>query len=385
MIGFRAGESSVMILVVCLLAAVITGCSRDSNANAKASDPQGPVQELGDPNLVTLAHPEQFPLVEAETRKVANELNVNGVVTPDVNRSVPVLSLSGGRVVEIRARLGDDVRKGQVLLLISSPDLGSAFSDYQKFAADEVLARRQLERSQLLYSKGAIAEKDLEVAQDSEEKAKVDVATARDRLRILGADPARPSPILEVKAPISGTIVEQNVTGGAGVRSLDNSPNLFTIADMSHLWALCDVYEDMLSRVNLGDIAEIRLNAYPDLVHEGRVSNISRVLDPNTRAAKVRIELDNPHGIMRAGMFVTASFRSRQQQTRLVIPASAILRLHDKDWVFRPLGGNRFRKVEVATGRTFSDGKQEVLSGLQPGDKIVSNALQFSSASEVQQ
>lgn len=385
MTQFKASAGLAMILVVCLLAAATTGCSRDSKANAKANDPQGHMEEMGDPNFVTIAHPEQFPLVEVELRKLADELHMNGVVSPDVNRSVPVLSLSGGRVVETRVRLGDDVKKGQVLLLISSPDLGSAFSDYQKFAADEVLVRRQLERAQLLYSKGAVAEKDLDVAQDAEAKAKVDLTTAAERLRILGADPAHPSPILEVKAPISGTIVEQNVAGGTGVRSLDNSPSLFTIADMSHVWVLCDVYEDMLSRVNLGDIAEIRLNAYPDLVYEGRVSNITRVLDPATRTAKVRIELDNRHGIMRAGMFVSASFRSRQQKTRLVIPTSAILRLHDKDWVFRPLGENRFRKLEVRMGLTLPDGKQEVVSGLQLGDKIVSNALQFSNASEVQQ
>ncbi len=374
------GKALFSLVVIGVL--LQAGCSR---GKASSADTPAKVEANSDPNVISIEHPERFPLVEVETRKLAEGLHVNGVVSPDVNRSVPVLSLSGGRVVEIRVRLGDDVKKGQILLLISSPDLGSAFSDYQKFAADEVLTRRQLERSQLLYSKGAIAEKDLEAAQDAEAKAKVDLATATDRLRILGADPAHPSPILEVKAPISGTIVEQNVTGGTGVRSLDNSPNLFTIADMSHVWVLCDVYEDMLSRVNLGDIAEIRLNAFPDRVHEGRVSNISRVLDPNTRTAKVRIELDNPHGIMRAGMFVTASFRSRQQQQRLVIPTSAILRLHDKDWVFRPLGGNRFRKVEVRTGSTLPDGKQEVLSGLQLGDKIISNALQFSSTSEMQQ
>jgi len=372
------------VLFVCLVAGASAGCSRKSGTNAEGNPGPAKVEEVGDVNLVTVAHQEQFPLVEVEARKLADELHVNGVVTPDVNRSVPVLSLSGGRVVEIRARLGDDVKKGQILLLISSPDLGSAFSDYQKFTADEILARRQLERSQLLYSKGAIAEKDLEAAQDAEDKAKVDLATANNRLRILGADPAHPSPILEVKAPISGTIVEQNVTGGAGVRSLDNSPNLFTIADMSHVWVLCDVYEDMLSHVNLGDVAEIRLNAYPDRVHQGRVSNISRVLDPSTRTAKVRIELDNPHRLMRAGMFVRASFRSRQPQQRLVIPTSAILRLHDKDWVFRPLDGSHFRRVEVRTGATLPDGKQEVLSGLQLGDKIISNALQFSSASEMQ-
>jgi cobalt-zinc-cadmium efflux system membrane fusion protein len=162
---------SSAVLLVCLVAGASAGCSRKSRANAEGSPGPAKVEEVGDVNLVTVAHPEQFPLVEVEARKLADELHVNGVVTPDVNRSVPVLSLSGGRVVEIRARLGDDVKRGQILLLISSPDLGSAFSDYQKFAADEILARRQLERSQLLYSKGAIAEKDFEAAQDAEDKA----------------------------------------------------------------------------------------------------------------------------------------------------------------------------------------------------------------------
>ena len=112
-------------------------------------------------------------------------------------------------------------------------------------------------------------------------------------------------------APISGTIVDQQITGGTGVKSLDNSPNLFTIADLSTVWVICDVYEDMLSRVHVGDTAEITLNAYPDQKFPGKVVNISEVLDPTTRSAKVRIELANPKGLMRAGMFVTATFKAR--------------------------------------------------------------------------
>jgi cobalt-zinc-cadmium efflux system membrane fusion protein len=329
---------------------------------------------------VQVDHPEQFLLATVEQRPMVDKLHVTGAVTPDVNRSVPVLSLAGGRAVEIRAKLGDEVSKGQVLLVINSPDVSQAFADYQKFQADEVFARQQLTRAQDLYAKGAIARQEQEAAENAEQKAQVDLRTAKQRIAILGADLSNPSPLVSIRAPISGAIVEQNVTGGAGVRSLDNSPNLFTIADLSRVWVLCDVYENDLHRVRLGDSAEVRLNAFPDRAFAGRVGNISTVLDPSTRAAKVRLELANPGGVMRAGMFATATFRSRTEQMQPTIPATAIMRLHDKDWVFVPLGGNRFRRLEVQAGPVSSGGFQVVLSGLTEGGKVVANALQFASA-----
>jgi cobalt-zinc-cadmium efflux system membrane fusion protein len=310
---------------------------------------------------------------------------VNGVVAPDVARTVPVLSLAGGRAVDIRARLGDDVKKGQVLVTISSPDISQAFSDYHKFQADELLAHQQLARSQALYDKGAVAQRDLEAAENAENKAKTDVQTALDRLRILGADPAHPSPVIEVRAPVSGTVVEQNVAGGAAVRSTDNSPNLFTIADLSHVWVLCDVYENNLGQVHVGDFAEVRLNAYPNRVFRARVINISRVLDSATHTAKVRLELDNPDGLMRAGMFVTATFRSQTERTVMVVPSTAVLRLHDRDWVFRSEGGGEFRRIPIQAGPVAPDNSQEVLSGLSPGAQVVVDALQFSNAAEENQ
>jgi len=358
------------------------GCADRADSTARANSTTA-VTETGDPDLITVDHPEQFPVVEVESRRIADELRMTGVVTPDVNRTVPVLSLGGGRAVQVFVRLGDDVKKGQVLLRISSPDLGQAFSDYQKFKADEVLAAKQLDRSQMLYAKGAIAAKDLESAQDAEDKAKVDLRTAADRIRILGGNLESASPLLDVRAPISGTIIEQNVTAGAAVRSTDNSPNLFTIANLSRVWALCDVYEDALTRVHLGDIAEVRLNALPDRTFHGQVGNISRVLDPNTRTAKVRVELDNPGGVFRSGMFATASIRSRKEVEQPVLPVAAIMRMHDKDWVFVPLGGNKFRRTEVKLGPMTKDGiQQEILAGLRAHDKVVGNALQFSNASE---
>ena len=215
--------------------------------------------------------------------------------------------------------------------------------------ADEKLAVAQLKRSKILYEKGAIAQKDLEVVQETEEKADVTVETAIERLRVLGADKDHPSAIVDIAAPVSGVITDQQVTAASGTQGLA-SPNAFTISDLSRVWIICDVYENDLAMVRLGERAEIRLNAYPNIVLKGPVSNIGSILDPNIRTAKVRVEVENP-GLMRLGMFVRATFHGQQAQVRGVVPASAILHLHDRDWVYVPKGSNTFRRVEVRSGR----------------------------------
>jgi cobalt-zinc-cadmium efflux system membrane fusion protein len=368
---------AAVLLSLLVALSLFSACSK-----TKAAPASGSIVEINkDPDVFTILHPEQFPVTTVQARNVYDELHVNGVIAPDVNRSVPVLSLGGGRVVDIRAKLGDRVQKGQVLLLINSPDFSSAFADYIKFNADQQLADKQLSRAKLLFDKGAIALADLENAEDVHAKATADRNAAVERVRLLGGDVNNPSPLLPLRAPISGTIVDQQITGGTGVRSLDNQQALFTIADLSVVWVLCDVYQDMLSRVHVGDIADITLSGY-DQKFPGKLANISQVLDPATRTAKVRIDLPNPIGLMRAGMFVTATFRTRVPVKRVVVPASAVVHLHDKDWVFIPMGGNQFRRVAIQLGGHEPDGAQEIISGLKPGDQVVTNALQFSSAVE---
>jgi cobalt-zinc-cadmium efflux system membrane fusion protein len=297
-----------------------------------------------------------------------------------VNRTIHVTSQGSGRVVDLRVKLGDFVHKGQVLLSIYSADLASAFSEYQKALADERLAYRALDRAQLLYSHGAIAQKDLEVAEDAEDKAKVDVRNAEDKVRLLGGDPNHPASVIELRAPVSGTIVEQNVAGSEGVKSLDNSPNLFTIADLSRVWILCDVYENDLDDVHVDDPAEVVFNAYKDKIYHGHVADIGRVLDPNTRSAKVRIVLPNPDGSLRPGMFAVATFRSRQLSQRLIVPSTAIMRLQDKDWVFRRDGTDTFRRLQVQALDLKQEGLSAVRGPVQPGQSLIANALQFSTA-----
>jgi cobalt-zinc-cadmium efflux system membrane fusion protein len=368
----RLRFSPIFVTAVLLLGA--TSCSNDTKAAPTKAE------ITLDPNIFTVDHPELFRLVSVEMKDLPSLVTANGSVTPDVNRTIHVTSQGSGRVTDLKVKLGDYVNKGQVLLTIHSADLAAAFSDYQKALADERLARKALDRAQLLYSHGAFAQKDLEAAEDAEDKAKADVQNTEQRVQLLGGDPNHPGAVIELRAPVSGTIVEQNVAGFEGVKTLDNSPNLFTIADLSQVWVVCDVYENDLGDVKMGDTAEIRLNAYPDKVLHGNIADISRVLDPTTRSAKVRIVLSNPDGSLRPGMFAVATFRSRKLQSRMVLPATAIMRLHDSDWVFRKEGDNKFRKVEVKTLGTSLDNMTEVNGAVKPGDSIIGNALEFSSS-----
>jgi membrane fusion protein, heavy metal efflux system len=365
-------------LVCCGLLPISCGPGK---ADPKAEAPPAPVVEHeADLNVVKVDHPDRFPLATAAEHKSVTTLTVTGVVNPDVSRNVPVISLSSGRVVEIRARLGDTVKKGQLLMRVQSSDISGAFSDYLKAVNDDRLAQRQAERAKILLDKGAIAQKDFEVAEAAEQDAKADLAAKADRLRVLGVDKDHPGGIVDVVAPVSGTIIDQQVTNAAGVQAL-SGPNPFTISDLSYVWIICDVYENDLRNMRLGEFADIHLNAYPDKALKGRIGNIGTILDPSIRTAKVRLELRNP-GMMRVGMFVTATFYGRTPETHTAVPASAVLHLHDRDWVFVPEERGQFRRVEVSVGNILPGNMQEVLSGIKPGVQVIQNALVFQNAAE---
>jgi membrane fusion protein, heavy metal efflux system len=367
------GARLVTMSLGLMLAAMAPGCGNSKGDPKAEAPPAAKVEREEDLNVIQVEHPEQFPLATAIAHESTSQLNATGTVSPDISRSVPVISIAAGRVVEVDARLGDTVKKGQILLRVQSADMSAAFSDYRKAVADEKLARIQFERAKLLYDKGAISLNDFQTAEDVENKAQVDVENTTERLHVLGGSVDHPAAIVDIRAPISGVITDQQVTNAAGVAGL-GSPNPFTISDLSNVWILCDVYENDLASVHVGETADIRLNAYPDKVFTGRISNVGPVLDPAIRTAKVRIEVHNP-GLMRVGMFVTATFHGQKKETRAAVPASAILHLHDRDWAYVPAGEKKFRRVEVAASGALPNGMQEIVSGIKPGQQVVSNAL----------
>jgi membrane fusion protein, heavy metal efflux system len=370
----RRSPKAGLLLVSMLLPLMFAGCNGHVDAAAEAPPPAKVVPGV-DVSLFTVDRPEQFPLAAATAHPTASELVVTGAVTPDVSRNVPVVSLASGRVMAIHARLGDTVHKGQLLLTIRSDDVAGGFDAYRKAVADELLARKQLNRAVDLYAHGAIAEQDLEVAKDTAEDAKITLETATEHLRLLGNDPDKPMGMVDIVAPTTGVITDQEVTNAATVQAY-SSPSPFTISDLSSVWIVCDVYENDLPNVRLGDTAEITLNAYPQRTFKGRVSNLGAILDPSIRTAKVRIEVQNP-GFMRLGMFAKAIGRGQTTEMHTVVPASAVLHMHDRDFVFVPAPDKKFRRLDVVGGDVMPDNSnlQEIKSGLKPGQQVVTNAL----------
>lgn len=368
-------------LAICL---ALTACEKKFNP-AEGAPPHAQVIETSNRGLVRVDHPEQYPLTAAGQIEDVNTLNVTGTVNPDISREVPVISLASGRVVDIRARLDDYVKKGDLLLRVQSPDITNAYDTYLKAANDELLANKAYVRAKDLYAHGAISLGMLEQAEDTENDAKADLNAAEQQLETLGVKKDHPSSIVNVYAPISGVIVAQNVTNAAAAGvTYSGTPNVFTIADLSTVWILCDVYENDLPKIQLGQRAQVHLNAYPDKVLTGHISDIGPVLDPTIRTANVRIEVPNPGNLLRLGMFVTATLESRQKELHAVVPSTAILHLHDREWVFVPAGNGQFQRVEVNLGKTLPGGQLEVLSGIQPGQQIVNSALQLEETVEAQ-
>src|SRR5580698_4612850 len=367
----------------CLSISLLAGCKGNPADPKSEAPPTAVVQADRDVNLVHVDRPEQFALVSATSYEATSTLQVTGTVNPDISRTIPVISIASGRVLEVHARIGDYVNKGQLLMEVQSNDVAGAFGQYLKAVSDERLTQVQLDRAKVLNEKGAIPNSQVEIAQNAEDDAKAALAAAEEQLRVLGVDKNHPAGLVKVYAPASGYIIAQNVTNAAAAGvTYTGSSNAFTIADLSHVWIICDVYENDLPIVHLGQKADIRLTAYPDRVLTGVISDIGAVLDPNIRTAKVRIQVENPDTLMRVGMFATATIHGKTQETRAAVPATAVLHLHDRDWVYVPAGDSKFRRLSVRGGEMLPGNMQEILSGINAGQQVVANALALQNSAD---
>jgi cobalt-zinc-cadmium efflux system membrane fusion protein len=372
-----------VVIAAALSLGVLTGCSGEKRDQAAQAPPAVQVENEGGVSLITVDRPNRFPIVAASEYSAASTLKVTGTVNPDISRQIPVISIASGRVVAIHTQIGAYVMKGQLLMEVQSTDISNAFDQYLKAVNDERLARTQDERAKILYEKGAIAKSQLEIADDGEQDAKTDLTAAEQQLVVLGVDKNHPSLTAKVYSPATGVVISQNVTNAAAAGvTFAGSATAFTIADLSQVWIICDVYENDLPMVHVGQTADIRLNAYPDRVISGTIGEIDAVLDPSIRTAKVRIQVPNPDRLMRIGMFATATFHGRRPEQHAAVPASAILHLHDRDWVYVPAGEGKFRRVGVVGGDMIDGGRQEIKSGLAVGQQVVTNALELQNSVE---
>ena len=369
-----------------LLAFNFCGCkSEPASTSAEAPPSSVQVEEIGGSNLVHIENSGRFSLTQTSSQPIRSKLQVTGSVNPDVSREIPVLSLANGRVVALHVGLGDYVHKGELVMDVQSPDVSTAFDAYLKAVNDEHLTAVTLDRDKLLYDKGAIPKSQLEAAQDGEDDSKADLTAAEQQLKILGVDKNHPGETVKIYAPASGVIIAQNVTaaGAAGITYAGSTGSL-TIADLSHVWVICDVFENDLANVHLGQHADIQLNAFPNKTFSGTISDIGAQLDPSLRTAKVRIQVENPQHLLRIGMFATGTLEGSHAEQHAAVPAAAVLQLHDRTYVFEPAGTDTFKRVQITIGQTLPGNLLVVLTGVEPGQQVVNNALELENAADEQ-
>ena len=369
-----------------LLLFSLSGCKHEADsASAEAPPASVQVQETGGSGTVHIDRAGRFPLVQAVSEELRSTLQVTGTVNPDVSREIPVLSLANGRVLALHVGLGDYVHKGELVMEVQSPDVSTAFAAYLKAVNDEHLTVVTLDRDKLLYDKGAIAKSQLEAAQNGEDDAKADLTATEQQLKILGVDKNHPGETVRIYALASGVIIAQNVTaaGAAGI-SYAGSNGSLTIADLSHIWVICDVYENDLASVRLGQHVDIKLNAFPGKLFSGTISDIGSELDPSLRTAKVRIQVANPDKLLRIGMFATGTIEGSRPQQEVAVPAGAVLQLHDRSYVYQPAGDGNFKRVLVKTGATLPGNLLVIEAGLSTGQQVVGNALDLENTADQQ-
>jgi membrane fusion protein, heavy metal efflux system len=362
-------------IILLLIAALCAACRNGSSESRRST------QEPPHKDQPLAAGAATVKTVAPEYRTRATVLETNGKIQFDEERLVRVNAPLTGRVVEVLARPGDAVEPGHRLLLLDSPDLGAAKSDYAKAVSDLERSEKALNLARDLFEVKAISEREIRDAENDYRKAAAEKERAASRLLALGLPQAQlknvasredTSTQIVVRAPRGGVIVERNVTPGQAVTfgQSDTPTNLFIIADLSSMWVVADVYEPDVPKVRLGQVVTITLPCCPGERFEGKVTYISDSVDPQTRTVKVRAVVSNRARQLKAEMFVKVAIETGSS-TVLAIPPSAVQFEEGQPFVVIDKGNGGYERRPVKLGNDL-DGIVEVLAGITPQDRIVS-------------
>jgi cobalt-zinc-cadmium efflux system membrane fusion protein len=312
------------------------------------------------------------PVVESAG---ATSVSLPGRVGFDEDHTQRVASPIDGRAVSLLAKAGEKVRAGQPLVELSSPNVGQLQADAQKAMSDLAVAEKAVERVHKLQAEGAVAEKDVTQAEGDLRKARSDHARSTAQLKSLGISPSDPAVNVALRAQIAGVVVERNVLVGQEVRA-DQAAPLVTISNLDTVWVQADAYEQDLSLVAEGDAVTIRVPAYPGETFPGKVGHVGDVVDPVTRTVKVRCVADNKGHKLKPEMFAKVDVQNAAGRKLVLVPAKAVLNEGDKSLVIVATEGNVFRARRVEVGPE-TDGQVRILSGVRPGEKIVTDGAIF--------
>lgn len=368
---------SHILLGAALLGALAAGACSNADGNETA-------QASADPDALTLPAAQRTRVQSLPVALTAyyQTINTTGTVAFDADQSTSVLSPISGPVTTILVQPGAQVAKGQPLAYVSSPDFAAAVAGYRKALATYTNARRVADLDDQLFKNDAIARRDLDQAQTDAANAQADVETALGQLRALGVDPRAAmaanaaGQAIEgvIRAPIAGSVVEKLITPGQLLQA--GTTACFTIADLSKVWVMGNVFSADLEHVQVGDHVTVTTGAFPT-PFPGTVDYIAALVDPNTKATQVRIVVPNPAHELKRDMYVNVAIDSRRREQGLLVPVSAVLRDDDNQpFVYIDQGGGRFLRRGIVLGERVGD-RYAIASGMAAGERVVSNGALF--------
>jgi cobalt-zinc-cadmium efflux system membrane fusion protein len=376
----NAGFQSAMALA---FACTLTACSANDRTRAgQMTSYSANASTSATPQLFTLPQDQMshVQVVTIQATTLTRTLRLTGAVAYNAFNTTPVITQVGGPVSRILVLPGQQVKAGQPMLDVSSPDYSQLLDSYLKAADSYRLADKNYARAQDLYQHHAIAQRDLEQAESDRNQAQADLNAADQGMKILGiknpADLAKApsSALIPVLAPISGEVVERLVSPGQVVQA--GQTQAFTISDLRTVWVLANVYQGDLAAVRSGDDVVVQNDAYPGNFH-GRISYVSPALDPNTRTLQARIVVDNPGEKLKRDMYCTVTVTAGSIPNAIVVPDSSVLRDdNNQPFVYLAVGANQFGRRDVEIGQSLN-GQTQILKGISPGEKVVADGSLF--------
>jgi cobalt-zinc-cadmium efflux system membrane fusion protein len=358
---------------------MLAGCGRsDSGTSSESSKTRSSDNaELFNIPQEQMAH---VQVLTVQPTTLTRTLRLTGAVAYNSFRTTPVITQVSGPVARVVVVPGQRVHQGEAMLYVASPDYSQLRTNYLKAKSAYTLAQMADARARDLYEHKAIAQQVLEQAESAEVQAGGDLASAQAALKVMGiADPdalmkAPPSFEVPVKAPISGEVVEQDVSAGQLIQP--GTTQCFMISDTSSVWVLVNVYQKDLPYVHAGDTVTIQTDTYPDVFH-GRISYVAASLDPNTRTLQARIETNNPGERLKKDMYVSVTVNAGTIPKAIALPDAAILRdSENQPFVYAAASSNQFGRRVVTLGESLN-GQTQVTSGLQAGDVVIGNGSLF--------
>jgi membrane fusion protein, heavy metal efflux system len=375
----RELQSALAFAFVCALTACssndrktagqMTSFSADTSSSSTAQLFTLPQDQMSHVQVVTIA-----------PTRLTRTLRLTGAVAYNAFKTTPVITQVGGPVSRILVLPGQQVKEGQAMLDVSSPDYSQLLDAYLKAADSFRLADKNWARAQDLYQHKAIAQRDLEQAESDRNQAQADLNAADQGMKILGIKnpgdlaKAPSSALIPVLAPISGEVVERLVSPGQVVQA--GQTQAFTISDLTTVWVLANVYQGDLSAVRSGEDVVVQNDAYPGTFH-GRISYVSPALDPNTRTLQARIVVDNPGEKLKRDMYCTVIVTAGSIANAIAVPDASILRDdNNQPFVYLAMNANQFGRRDVEIGQSLN-GQTQILKGLSPGEKVAGDGSLF--------